>query len=213
MERKFLFLAVLLSACMVANAQVPLDFTINREVAKDFYSLNQFANLDRAGSYNFTLSPNPGPNNVTTSASNPKMELNIDEMDFQEQNSKIIHSREIREKIRVNKLLKSQVYVSLGRERPFTQFELNDPLCCDNYEIFLLNNEKIFFNVNDKYLRVVNVNRVGDEIIYEVITHSGGKGKTSIELFCMFIFQRSDNGYKLVKKSFNEVVKLNINSL
>jgi len=214
MERTFLFLAILLSACGLANGQNPVDMTLNRELTMDhFMTINRFVQLDLSMPLNYVMSAHNEPNSDPVVASNPGMALNIDEMVFQEHISKIIHTREIKEKIRINKFLKSEVYVSLGREKPFTQFELEDPLCCNNYEIFLQNNEKIFFNVNKKYLRVVNVKKIGDEIIYEVVTHSGGKGKTSTELHCLFIFVQYNGGYKLVKKSFNEVVELNIKSL
>lgn len=170
MERRFLFLTILLSVSVIAFGQMPSGEDLNSERPFD-----------------------------------------IDAMVFKDHISQIIHSKEIRKKVCIRKLFTTtQVYVSVGEGTPDSPFRSTETISKDGFEIYLMNCEDIFFNVVDKYLRVINVQQVGDDVIYELITHSGGQGKTSKELYCMFNFQLIDAKYQLVKTSFNEVREINI---
>jgi hypothetical protein len=170
MERKFLFLTILLSVNVIAFGQVPSGENLNSE-----------------------------------------RPFNIDEMVFKDHIAQIIHSKEIRKKVCIRKLFTTtQVYVSIGERSTQAPLRPSETIANDGFEIYLMDCEEMFFNIIDKYLRVINVQQINDDLLYEVITHSGGQGKTSEELYCMFNFQLIDKKYQLVKTSFNEVRKSNV---
>jgi len=126
----------------------------------------------------------------------------------------IVKKRKIRGKVSDGKLLKTKdVFICIGRDNHMTPYLKEEPISSKNRNIYLRNSEEIFFSLNDKYLQLVDIHRGKDEIIYEVLTHSGGKGKINIEMHSTFYFRLINGAYELVKSDFNEIMAINLKKL
>ncbi len=184
MSSKLLIVAALLVARVALFAQVP-----NNEILY----LNK-AVVEASEAYSFVF--------------------NFDEDLLHDHLSQIVSKRKIMDKICDHKLLKSKdVYISLGRHNPICHYRLEEPINSKRKKIFLRNSEEIFFSLNDKYLQLIGLQQFKDEIIYEVLTHSGGEAKINIEIHSTFYFHLINDKYVLVKADFNEIQAFNLKKL
>lgn len=150
---------------------------------------------------------------VETSAANSSLlALNVDLL--HDHLGQIVDKKMIRSKICDQKLLKSKsIYVSIGRNNPMTRFRLEKPISSKRKNLYIHDSKEIFFSLNDKYLQLINIYLDKDEIVYEVLTHSGGNAKINLEIHSTFYFRLIENEYELVKTDFSEIQTLNLKKL
>ena len=120
---------------------------------------------------------------------------------------KIINIKEIKILLKPdNNKGKPKYYISLGDNKFFSQYETNEPLERNEYDLYILPLVKIFFETAEKYLRLLNIKVSGNSIFYEVITSTSESGN---EIYCMIEFSPANIDGKILNKTINKVKTIN----
>jgi len=114
---------------------------------------------------------------------------------------KIINLRKIKKEISVRDMFDDiNYFISLGDNRFFSIYQLDMALSRKDYKIWYLTTANLFFRMEKKYLRLLNIKRYSNSILYELITQTDGK-----ELYCMIEFSLNTGNEEIINQKISRV--------